>query len=178
MSDDRRFIIAQKDGMTPLVSHIFTMLEYARQTTLDTVRNLSIEQLDHMHDEKSNSIGTLLHHMAAVEVWYQVFTFEDRDWFHDEAEAAEWGDALELNAKAKEIAHGKPLEYYVGKLNAVRQKTLEGFKKRNDAWLMEERPFLKEIPANFYFMWFHVAEDEINHRGQIRWLRKRLPNFT
>ena len=22
---------------------------------------------------------------------------------------------------------------------------------------------------------FHVAEDEINHRGQIRWLRARLP---
>jgi hypothetical protein len=25
--------------------------------------------------------------------------------------------------------------------------------------------------------WFHVAEDEINHRGQIRWLRPRLPTL-
>ena len=23
--------------------------------------------------------------------------------------------------------------------------------------------------------WFHAVEDEISHRGQIRWLRKRLP---
>jgi hypothetical protein len=23
-------------------------------------------------------------------------------------------------------------------------------------------------------MWFHEFEDEINHRGQIRWLRKRI----
>jgi hypothetical protein len=24
-------------------------------------------------------------------------------------------------------------------------------------------------------LWFHTAEDEINHRGQMRWLRARLP---
>jgi hypothetical protein len=27
---------------------------------------------------------------------------------------------------------------------------------------------------NGHFAWFHHAEDEINHRGQIRWLRARL----
>jgi hypothetical protein len=31
------------------------------------------------------------------------------------------------------------------------------------------------LPANNHFKWFHVFEDEINHRGQIRWLRARLP---
>lgn len=28
-------------------------------------------------------------------------------------------------------------------------------------------------PSNNNFMWFHVFEDALNHRGQIRWLRKR-----
>jgi len=28
---------------------------------------------------------------------------------------------------------------------------------------------------NAHWAWFHVAEDEISHRGQIHWLRKRLP---
>jgi len=28
---------------------------------------------------------------------------------------------------------------------------------------------------NAHWAWFHQAEDEINHRGQIRWLRSRLP---
>jgi hypothetical protein len=28
---------------------------------------------------------------------------------------------------------------------------------------------------NAHWAWFHVAEDEISHRGQIRWLRARLP---
>ena len=31
---------------------------------------------------------------------------------------------------------------------------------------------------NVHWAWFHVAEDEINHRGQIRLLRTRLPQRT
>ncbi|MET0646491.1 MAG: condensation domain-containing protein [Pyrinomonadaceae bacterium] len=35
---------------------------------------------------------------------------------------------------------------------------------------------LRIAPAlNAHWAWFHVAEDEINHRGQIRWLRAPLP---
>jgi len=34
---------------------------------------------------------------------------------------------------------------------------------------------LRAAPAmNAHWAWFHVAEDEISHRGQMRWLRKRL----
>ena len=28
--------------------------------------------------------------------------------------------------------------------------------------------FRLDRPANNYFKWFHVFEDELNHRGQIR----------
>ena len=42
-----------------------------------------------------------------------------------------------------------------------------------DAWLDAQTPFWGGKPANNYFKWFHVFEDELNHRGQIRWLRKR-----
>ena len=31
------------------------------------------------------------------------------------------------------------------------------------------------LRINAHWAWFHVAEEEINHRGQIRWLRARLP---
>jgi hypothetical protein len=51
--------------------------------------------------------------------------------------------------------------------------TLEGLAARDDGWL--ER-WVKPAPQiNVHWAWFHAAEDEINHRGQIRWLRKRLP---
>ncbi len=49
------------------------------------------------------------------------------------------------------------------------------FSRRGDEWLDEQTPFWGGRPANNYFKWFHVFEDELNHRGQIRWLRKRTP---
>ncbi|MDQ0899680.1 putative damage-inducible protein DinB [Paenibacillus sp. V4I7] len=60
-------------------------------------------------------------------------------------------------------------------MSEVRSKTYEVFKTKTDDWLYEEYPFWRNQPANHYFMWYHVFEDEINHRGQIRWMRKRLP---
>jgi len=38
---------------------------------------LSTEQLDFVFDEESNSIGSLMLHLAAVEVIYQDITFHD-----------------------------------------------------------------------------------------------------
>jgi hypothetical protein len=59
-------------------------------------------------------------------------------------------------------------------LRSVRQPTLEGLAARDDAWL--ERSVSPALKINAQWAWFHVAEDEINHRGQIRWLRARLPS--
>ena len=60
-------------------------------------------------------------------------------------------------------------------LDEVRTQTLRELAQRDDAWLDEESPFWSGLPANNYFKWFHVFEDELNHRGQMRWLRQRLP---
>ncbi|MDQ6636074.1 MAG: DUF664 domain-containing protein, partial [Gemmatimonadota bacterium] len=57
-------------------------------------------------------------------------------------------------------------------LSESRRLTLERLAARDNAWL--ERT-LRAAPAmNAHWAWFHTAEDEINHRGQIRWLRARL----
>ncbi|MGE5732383.1 MAG: DUF664 domain-containing protein, partial [Gemmatimonas sp.] len=61
------------------------MLTYSRLTLLAAVEGLSRAELDHLHDVRSNSIGALLAHAAAVERWYQVLTFEDREPSADEA---------------------------------------------------------------------------------------------
>jgi len=68
---------------------------------------------------------------------------------------------------------GCPLEHYLEELTAVRRGTLETLAARDDAWL--ERTVSQAPRINAHWRWFHVAEDEINHRGQIRWLRARLP---
>jgi uncharacterized damage-inducible protein DinB len=123
---------------------------------------------------KANSIGALLAHIAAIEMAYQRSTFEQRRLLP--AEQAQWGAALELGEHGRREIRGQDLNYYLSMLDEVRADTLRELAARDDAWLYETTPFWGGQPANNYFKWFHVLEDEVNHRGQIRWLRRRLPD--
>ena len=69
---------------------------------------------------------------------------------------------------------GNELEHYLSRLAAVRTKTLSELSKRDAAWLYKEVPMNRGGHLNAYWQWFHVLEDEVNHRGQIRLLKKML----
>lgn len=157
-------------GYAPAIGRLVGMLTYVRSTTLFAVAGLTEAQLDHLHDPQSNSIGALLAHMVAVERAYQVMTFEERPLSPDED--AEWATALKLGDEGRRALRGQPLEYYLGELRVVRQTTLDRLAARDDAWL--DRSVTPAPKMNMHWAWFHVAEDEVNHRGQIRWLRARL----
>ena len=158
-------------GYTPTIGRLVGMMSYARSTTLSAVTGLTLSELDHLHDAESNSIGALLAHMVAVERAYQVMTFEGR--LLSTYEQAQWSTALQLGAEGRRVLRGHPLEHYLEELAAARRSTLEALAARDDDWL--ERPVGPAPALNAHWAWFHVAEDEINHRGQIRWLRARLP---
>ena len=157
-----------------MIGRLVGMLMYARSTTLAAVEGLTMAQLDHLHDAESNSIGALLAHIAAVERSYQVLTFEERLLSSEENER--WSAALKLGANGRRSLRDHQLEHYLEELTAVRRATLEGLAARDDAWL--ERRVSPAPKINAHWAWFHVAEDEINHRGQIRWLRVRLPRHA
>ncbi|PYQ68629.1 MAG: integrase, partial [Acidobacteria bacterium] len=114
-----------------------------RFTTFSAVAGLGVNELDYLHDSESNCIGALLSHIAAAEVGYQAATLYGCGL--SEEERQEWGAALDLLAE------------------------LGG---RKDQWL-EDRTSSSGGEVNNDFKWFHVFGHEINHRGQIRWLRTR-----
>lgn len=172
MSASNLFLVKPKTGFSPRIGELVSMMNYARFTTLQAVQGLTPPQLDYLLDEDSNSIGTLLYHFAAVETWYQAFTFEGRGLSIEEERP--WQPGFEMGQAALRELGGKPLEFYLELLEAVRAKTLEEFARRDNDWLYQEFP-LWDAAGNNYFCWFHVLEDEINHRGQIRLIRKRLP---
>ena len=159
-------------GYTPAIGRLVGMLTYARATTIAAVEGMTLPELDHLHDDRSNSIGALLAHVVAVERSYQVLTFDDR--LPLPHEHALWSTALKLGAEGRRALRGQPLEHYLDQLAAVRRDTLEALASRDDAWL--DRTVSPAPKINVHWAWFHVAEDEINHRGQIRWLRARLPH--
>jgi uncharacterized damage-inducible protein DinB len=158
-------------GYSPAVGRLVGILLYARATTIQAVDGLTLAELDHLHDERSNSIGALLAHVAVVERAYQVLTFEDRALSAEEN--SRWASALKLGPEGRRTLRGQPLQHYLEQLAAIRRNTLDALALRDDAWL--DRAVTAAPKINTHWAWFHVAEDEINHRGQIRWLRARLP---
>jgi uncharacterized damage-inducible protein DinB len=176
MRHNKLYLITDVDGFTPQIGRLVSMMNYVRHTTLEEVTNLTTDQLDYLLDEESNSIGALLSHIAAVEVSYQIITFEDRGM--NEEESKRWGVSLKLGTRARREIRGRSLDHYLKTLADVREKTLAELARRRDDWLYEETPFWEHRKANNYFKWFHVFEDELNHRGQIRLISKRLPEIV
>ena len=154
---------------------LVSMLNWMRASILRPVQGLTVAQLDHLHDDKANSIGALLLHLAAIERLYQINTFEGRKWgdVRNETEK-EWGAAARLGDEARKSIKGHQLAYYLGKLKEVRKHTLAELQKRDDAWLMQIDSSAGE-PTNNYCKWFHVCEHESHHNGQVTWLKGRLP---
>ena len=79
MTQSNLFLIGDIPGFTPQVARLVSMMNYTRSTTLQAVAGLGIDELDYLHDRQSNSIGTLLAHIAAAEVGYQAATFHARE---------------------------------------------------------------------------------------------------
>jgi uncharacterized damage-inducible protein DinB len=165
------FLIGDLPGFTPQIARLVSMMNYARHTTVQAVAGLGIGELDYLYDPQTNSIGALLAHIAAAEIGYQAATFEGRELNADEKQ--QWGAALDLGDRARREIRGHGLTHYIAMLEGVRSKTLVELGRRDDRWLQEETSFGSGQRVNNYFKWFHVIGHEINHRGQIRWLRSR-----
>jgi uncharacterized damage-inducible protein DinB len=169
--NQQNLLIGDIPGFTPQIGRLVSMMNYVRSTTVNAVADLRVEELDYLPDPQSNSIGALLLHIAAAEAGYQAATFDARELNAEEKQR--WSAALELGAKARNEIRGSELTYYLDSLDQVRAKTLEELGRRDDQWLESETSFGNGRRVNNYFKWFHVLGHEINHRGQIRWLRSR-----
>lgn len=94
------FVIDKIDGLQVEFSKLVSMMNYARYTTMQAVEGLTTEELDYLYDDEANSIGMLLYHMAAIEFYYQIHTFEDRE--PTDAELKRWLPAVELGDLGRE----------------------------------------------------------------------------
>ncbi len=170
--DDNINHIGPKQGFTPHIGTLVSMLDWLTNSVIQYNRDMSIEQLDFIYDEESNSIGSLMTHLAAVEVVYQDLTFFGLEDFSTENKQ-KWGVAMELGETARKEIKGNPLSYYEEAFREVRENTKKGMQTRDDKWLLSGET--KEWNWNNYCKWFHVAEHYANHRGQMTWYAKRLP---
>jgi hypothetical protein len=173
--EESLLVIGPKEGYSPQIGTLVSMLNYNRQTVINQVKSMTQAELDYLYDPQSNTIGSLIMHLGATDKFYQINTFEGRQEFND-VEKKLWGAAMSLGDEGRAQIKGKSVDYYLNLIKEVREKTLAELKKKDDQWLLAVDPvWSKERPVNTYWKWFHVCEHESNHRGQIAWLQGRLP---
>ncbi|HEK9100476.1 DUF664 domain-containing protein [Bacillus pfraonensis] len=163
--------IRSVEDYTPNIGQLVSMLEHTRAVTLQEIKDLTVEQLDFFLVDGGNSIGALLKHIAAIEKVHQLISFQNRDFTKEELE--DWNDALFLGEEGRKI-YKNEVQYYIQILNKVREDSLQYLREKDDAWLMSEGRWENGVVFNQYYLWFHVLEDEISHRGQIRMIKKRI----
>ena len=169
-------IIGPKKGYSPQIGTLVSMMTWMRSTMLMSVKGMSQKDLDYLFDANSNTIGSLLMHLAATDRIYQINTFEGNSLKELPASYKEkWGMAMELGEPARKAIKGHDLDYYLKLLRETREQTLAEFRKRDDDWLLTVDKAWGWGPTNNYCKWFHVCEHESNHNGQIKFLKKRIP---
>ncbi|TCI99969.1 DinB family protein [Cytobacillus praedii] len=166
--------IRQRDGFQGKIGELVSMLEYSREVLLNDIKDLDQTDIDFIPFEDANSIGSLLMHIASIDFVHQVITFEKRDL--NENEYSRWESALFLGEKARNEIKNRPLNYYLDILFETRERTLTLLSSKNEEWLYEENIWDNGVSHNNFWLWFHVMEDEINHRGQIRLIKRMLLN--
>jgi len=169
-------VIGPKKGYSPQIGTLVSMMTWMRTTMLHSVKGMSQKDLDFLLDNKANTIGALLFHLAATDRIYQINTFETNSLKDLPADYKEkFGLAMELGEPARKAIKGHDLDFYLNLLSETREHTLAEFRKRDDAWLLAVDKTWGWGPTNNYCKWFHVCEHESNHNGQIKFLKSRLP---
>ena len=172
---ENAWIVGPQPGFSPEIGTLTSMLAFTREQVLHNVKGLSQQDLDFLLDAKANTIGALLLHLAATETYYQLSTFGGMKWGSwSEEVKKKWDISMNLGEPARKAIKGNNLDYYLDALHEVRDNSLAEFRKRDDKWLATVVTN-GDFSANNYAKWFHVAEHESNHDGQIKFLKNRLP---
>jgi hypothetical protein len=172
-SHDGKLLIRPESGYTPHIGVLVSTMQRCRETTILLVQDLTIAQLDYLFDENDNSIGALLLHLASLEAAYQELTFFQRNILDNPERLPKWLIPMDLGEPARQTIRGFPATYYLDELALMREQTLELMRQRDDNWLWQESDW-NDVFANNYWQWYHVYEDEINHRGEMHWRLSRM----
>lgn len=173
-TEDNINMIGPREGYTPLIGTLVSMLENMTSHVKNNIKNFTIEELDYQFDEKANTIGALILHIVSSEKFHQIGTLENRPL--NEEELKFWGPARNLGDPSSKNIKGHDINYYLNIMDEVRNDSLRALKEKDDNWLLSVDPISEAgHPINKFWRWFHACEHMSNHNGQIKFLKSRLP---
>lgn len=147
------------------------IFEDARVTTLQRVESLTVEELHWQYKAGWNTIGALLSHIISLEHVFRIYFLENREL--TEQENNRWEAGLEMGKFIPQLITMQPIDTYVAALAESRQMLLNSLANLTFDDFSERRKGYDPLTGcNLAWVLYHLAEDEVHHRGQISILRK------
>ena len=169
-------VLGPRIGYCTQIGFLVSQLNWMRAAVLSRVTKLSTKELDWLPHPDGNSIGALLIHLAATDVYYGLNSFDGIPYGRFSYEARKkWAVAMNLGHTAQLRYNGLDLQYYLSHLSGAREHTLSQLAKRDDEWLLVVDSSWGWGPTNNLCKWFHVCEHESHHLGQIDLILKQVP---
>lgn len=159
------------DNHSPLVGRWLAYMNLIRERTLEDVGGLSTEALDHTTPEQINSIGTLLYHIAVIELNWLYCEILEQDFPKDIMAHFPYDDRDETGRLTQ--VRGWELGRYLEVLELVRNDYIKKLKDVDDAEFLRPRELPSYVVTPEWVCW-HLLEHEAGHLGQIRTLKTSL----
>jgi len=171
----RQWHLDPTPGYDPLLGRFVTMAADTRRRLVRDLENMSPEELDVVPDWGSNSIGTLLYHLAAIEFDWTFTDLQRRD---EEAFPAGFRDWFPVDVRDEDERLSpvvESMQRHLDRLEWVRGHLLYTLGTMSDADL--DSTFNEGGPGQEVggaFILHHLMQHEAEHRGQIGEIKAAL----
>lgn len=166
----RNLIITPVEGYVPEIGRWIWGLEDTRQRTLHAVKEINPGVIDWVPPHGTNSIGTLLYHIAAIEMDWLYMDILEQEAFPPEVAALFPHDVRDSEGRLTRI-QGRSIEEHLDLLSTTRAILLEVFQGITDENFHETRS-LEHYDVTPEWVVYHLIRHEAEHQGQIMQLRK------
>ena len=160
--DDR---VLPLDGFAPAVGAALWQLEDTRARTLALMSGMDPGLVDWIPPWDGNTVGSLLYHVAAIELDWLFYDILQSDDYPAEVPGLFPVEVREENGKLTRVI-GDSLDDHLGRLATVRAIVLDRLRGMTDEDFRTSRA-TEHYDVTPEWVLHHLGEHEAEHRGQI-----------
>ena len=170
-SDEKeQMIVDVHESQQPEIGRWLWAIQDARQRTMERLAGLSPAIIDWLPPDHENMIGTLLYHIADIEVdWLYAEVLEQPR--PPEVVALFTHDTRDAQGQLTQV-HGFSLEQHLSRLETVRRLLLDVYQQMDLVDFRRARS-LPRYDVTPEWVLHHLMQHEAEHRSQIAALRAR-----
>ncbi len=172
MKVERKTLIPFGKTQDHSIDYLLGILEDARVTTLQVIQNITQEELHWQYAKGWNTIGVLLSHFISCGHYFRIEFIEGRHLSQEERKI--FWPGLEMGKYIPElIIPNKTVAEYIEELDYSQQLLFDKIQSLDSHEFFKKREgYNPNTGNNLAWVLYHLAEDEVHHRGQITILKK------